>query len=312
MTVYISDCGGVIGPPLVRWLLEHSTAAIVGTNTDHENMGHLLAASRFRFYVVADRDDSKLLRRVTEHPDVVVVLSAVERPGDDSVHIRNRAELVQTCAEIGARLVYVTSDWGDGVEDIPADAPLSVVIRAEAERETRQLIQSYGTADLSYVVLQVFDVLDNQLEARPVRHSPPLLETVKRAIRERNAPEIPLDPEDLVPRTFTSVDEVAEGVGLAILADGEMLSGRVLDIAHPDNSASLVDVAGMALDRVAQHRPGDPLPVLQPPPDRGSPPPARRPDSALAQSLLDWRPRRSLRDIVDAAVRRIIEETRGR
>ena len=69
MTVYISDCGGVLGPPLVRWLLEHSGAAIVGTNSDHENMGPLLTASRFRFYVVADRDDSALLRRVSDHPD---------------------------------------------------------------------------------------------------------------------------------------------------------------------------------------------------------------------------------------------------
>ncbi|MCA9850188.1 MAG: NAD(P)-dependent oxidoreductase, partial [Dehalococcoidia bacterium] len=144
MTVYISDCGGVLGPPLVRWLLEHSGAAIVGTNSDHENMGPLLTASRFRFYVVADRDDSALLRRVSDHPDVVVVLSAVERPGEDSIHTRNRADLVQSCAEIGARLVYVTPEWGDGVDDVPADAPLTRVIRAEAERETREL-----TVDMS-------------------------------------------------------------------------------------------------------------------------------------------------------------------
>src|SRR5690606_4305605 len=144
-------------------------------------MGPLLAASRFRFYVVADRDDSNLLRRVSDHPDVVVVLSAVERPSDDSVHIRSRAELVESCAEIGARLIYVTPEWGDGVEDRPPDASLSRVIRAEAERDTRELILSYGTDRLSWVVLQVFDVLDSRLQARPVRNSPPLLETLTEA-----------------------------------------------------------------------------------------------------------------------------------
>lgn len=313
MTVYISDCGGVLGPPLVRWLLEHSTAAIVGTNSDHENMGPLLAASRFRFYVVADRDDSALLRRVSDHPDVVVVLSAVERPGDDSVHTRNRADLVQSCAEIGARLVYVTPEWGDGVEDIPADASLSRVIRAEAERETRELILSYPADRLRYVVLQVFDVLNERLEARPIRQSPPLMERVVRAVREHSAGEIQLDPEDLVPRTFAYADEVAECIGLAVLADAEEVDGQVIDVSEPANVASLADVARAALERVARHRPGEERPTLVPPSsgDDGVTStfrPERRPEPSRARALLDWRARRPLRDIIDAGVRRLIEE----
>ncbi|MCK9494994.1 MAG: NAD(P)-dependent oxidoreductase [Dehalococcoidia bacterium] len=310
MTVYISDCGGVLGPPLVRWLLEHSEAAIVGTNTDHENMGPLLAASRFRFYVVADRDDSTLLRRVSDHPDVVVVLSAVERPSDDSVHIRSRAELVESCAEIGARLIYVTPEWGDGIEDIPPDSSLSRVIRAEAERDTRELILSYGTDRLSWVVLQVFDVLDSRLQARPVRHSPPLLETLTHALRERSSWEVALDAEDLVPRVFTYVDEVAECIGRAVLADGNTLNGQVVDVGHPANVASLAEVGQLALGRAAQHRPGEEVPTLAPPADRPPLPAAPEVNISRAQMLLDWHARRTLRDIVDSGVRRLIEETR--
>ena len=309
MAVYISDCGGVLGPPLVRWLLEHSGAAIVGTNSDHENMGPLLTASRFRFYVVADRDDSALLRRVSDHPDVVVVLSAVERPGEDSIHTRNRADLVQSCAEIGARLVYVTPEWGDGVDDVPADAPLTRVIRAEAERETRELILSYPADRLRYVVLQVFDVLNDRLEARPIRHSPPLMERVVHAVRGRDAGEIQLDPEDTIPRTIAYADEVAECIGLAVLADADRLDGQVIDVSHPGNTASLAEVAQMALDRVGRQRPGESAPtLLSPPAPADSSLSIRLPDASRAQALLDWRARRSLRDIVDAGVRRLVED----
>lgn len=313
MTVYISDCGGVLGPPLVRWLLEHSGAAIVGTNTDHKNMGPLLTASRFRFYVVADRDDSALLRRVSDHPDVVVVLSAVERPGDDSVHTRNRADLVQSCAEIGARLVYVTPEWGDGVEDIPADATLSRVIRAEAERETRELILSYPADRLRYVVLQVFDVLNDRLEARPIRHSPPLMERVVNLVRDHEGRGVQLDVEDTIPRTFAYADEVAECIGLAVLADPDRLDGQVIDVSHPGNAASLAEVAQMALDRVARQRPGEAIPVLlAPTAPVDTALSIRLPDSSRAQALLEWRARRSLRDIIDAGVRRLVEDQPAR
>lgn len=309
MTVYISDCGGVLGPHLVRWLLDHSMAAIVGTNTDHENMGGLLTASRFRFYVVADRDDSNLLRRVSDHPDVVVVLSAVERAGDDSVHIRNRADLVQSCAEIGARLVYVTPEWGDGVDNLPPDASLSRVIRAEAERETRELIQSYPADQLSYTVLQVYDVLNDRLEARPIRRSPPLMESLTQAVIDQVPRAIPLDAEDLIPRYFTYAEEVAECIGLAVLADADDLDGQVIDVSNAANSASLADVARSTLERVGRHRPAEALPVLIEPetaPDPGMR--VRTPDTTRAQVLLDWRARRSLRDIVDAGVRRLVED----
>ena len=310
MTVYISDCGGIVGPPLVRWLLDHSTASIVGTNTDHENMGHLLAASRFRFYVVADRDDSTLLRRVSDHPDVVVVLSAVERPPDDSAHTRNRADLVRSCAEIGARLVYVTPEWGDGVEDLAADATLSQVIRAEAERDTRELILSYAPEELRYTVLQVFDVLNDRLEARPIRHSPPLLENVAHAVRDRAPREIQLDVEDLIPRTFTHVEEVAECIGLAVLGESAYLDRQAIDVGHPGNTAALADVARAAIERAARHRPSDALPILLPPaPTPDVIPPARRPDPTQAQVLLEWRAQRPLQDIVDTGVRRLVEDS---
>jgi len=312
-TVYISDCGGILGPPLVRWLLEHSTASIVGTNSDHENMGHLLAASRFRFYVVADRDDSTLLRRVSDHPEVVVVLSAVERPADDSVHTRNRADLVRSCAEIGARLVYVTPEWGDGVEEIAPDASLSRVIRAEAERDTRELILSYPADKLSYVVLQVFDVLNDQLEVRPIRRTPPLMELVTGAIRNHVDRPIQLDAEDLVPRVLTHVEEVAECIGLAVLGDAAQLDGQAIDVAHPGNTGALADVARSVLERAERHRPGESLPALLPP-DRAPSviPPARRPDPARANALLGWRARRPLQDIVDTAVRRLVEDSPNR
>lgn len=313
MTVYVSDCGGILGPPLVRWLLEHSTASIVGTNSDHENMGHLLAASRFRFYVVADRDDSTLLRRVSDHPDVVVVLSAVERPADDGVHTRNRADLVRSCAEIGARLIYVTPEWGDGVEDMSPDASLSHVIRAEAERDTRELILSYPADKLSYVVLQVFDVLNDRLEVRPIRHSPPLMEVVTGGIRSRSDRPIQLDVEDMVPRTFTHVDEVAEGIGLAVLGDGAQLDGQAIDLAQPGNSSALADVARAVLDRAQRHRPGEPLPtLLQPESSQLLVPTSRHPDPSRAQALLGWRAHRPLRDIVDAAVRQLVEDPPNR
>lgn len=311
-TVYISDCGGILGPPLVTWLLEHSTVSIVGTNSDHENMGHLLAASRFRFYVVADRDDSTLLRRVSDQPEVVVVLSAVERPADDSIHTRNRADLVRSCAEIGARLIYVTPEWGDAVEDIGPDASLSRVIRAEAERDTRELILSYPADKLSYVVLQVFDVLNDRLEVRPIRRSPPLLEVVTGAVRNHLDWPIQLDAEDLAPRTLTHAEEVAECIGLAILGDAAQLDGQAIDVAHPGNTAALAEVARSVLERAERHRPGQSLPTLvspENPPSVISPP--RRPDPTRANALLGWRARRPLLDIVDAAVRRLVEDSPG-
>jgi nucleoside-diphosphate-sugar epimerase len=313
MTVYVSDCGGILGPPLVQWLLEHSTASIVGTNSDHENMGPLLAASRFRFYVVADRDDSTLLRRVSDHPDVVVVLSAVERPADDGVHTRNRADLVRSCAEIGARLVYVTPEWGDGVGDVGPDASLTQVIRAEAERDTRELILSYPPDKLSYVVLQVFDLLNDRLEVRPIRQSPPLMEVVTGSIRSRTDGSIQLDVEDLVPRTFTHVDEVAEGIGLAVLGDGSQLDGQAIDLAHPGNSSALADMAQAVIDRAQRQRPGEPLPSLvQPESSQLIVPTSRHPDPARAYALLGWRAQRPLRDIVDAAVRQLVEDPTNR
>lgn len=312
-TVYISDCGGILGPPLVRWLLENSTASIVGTNSDHDNMGHLLAASRFRFYVVADRDDSTLLRRVSDHPEVVVVLSAVERPADDSVHTRNRADLVRSCAEIGARLVYVTPEWGDGVEDIAPGASLSRVIRAEAERDTRELILSYPPDKLSYVVLQVFDVLNEQLDVRPIRRTPQLMELVTGAIRNHLDSEVRLDTEDILPRTLTHVEEVAECIGLAVLGDASQLDGQAIDVAHPANAGTMAEVARAVLERAERYRPGDTLPNLLPPESPPSfIPPARRPDPTRANALLGWRARRPLRDIVDAAVRRLVEDATSR
>lgn len=309
MTVYISDCGGILGPPLVRWLLEHSTAAIVGTNSDHENMGPLLGAERFRFYVVTGPDDSNLLRRVSDHPDVVVVLSAVERPADEAAHIRHRAELVQSCVEIGARLIYVTPEWGDG-EELPPDAPLSQVIRAEAERETRSLILSYPPEVLPYVVLQVFDVINDRLEARPLRRTPSLLQSVTAGVRDRAATDILLDDEDVVPRFFTHVEEVAECIGRAVIVEASAVDGRVIDVSHPDNRAAEADVASMVLDRVRQERPGEPLPRLAPPGVAPAIEPAA-PDPVPAQTILEWRARLTLRDIVDRGVRRLVEQEGG-
>lgn len=270
----------------MRWLLEHSTASIVGTNSDHENMGQLLAASRFRFYVVADRDDSTLLRRVSDQPEVVVVLSAVERPAEDSVHIRNRADLVRSCAEIGARLVYVTPEWGDRVEDVPPDASLSHVIRAEAERDTRELILSYPSEKLSFVVLQVFDLLNDELEVRPVRRKPQLMEMVTGAIRSRFDHAIQLDPEDVQTRTFTHVDEVVEAIGLAVVGDAAQLDGQAIDVANPRNSGALANIARAVIDGVGELRPSGALPELLPPQSPPSPIPPRRPDPSRANALL--------------------------
>lgn len=338
--VFIMDCGGVLGPPLIRWLLQHMDAAIVGSGSNHERLAALLEEPRFSFYTLDGQQEPALVSSLVEHADIVVDLSPVERPLNERLtatelqeELRVRTELVRLCSELGRRLVHVSSAevygnrWPTRVGSGPLtdadrqvredEAPLvsgpvgDEELAASHERMTQHLIYTYGeTESLDYTILRLFDVLGDRLEMLPRADPTWPVAQVRDAIVAREARTVRLQPEDLYVRTLVYVEDAAEAVGLAIRNDQSRASGEVLNVGEPANRVSRDDLARLVLERYREQfwDGRSPLPLIADSDvavaDRNLH--LRLPSIEKAVRLLGWRPRWSLLAAVDAALETLL------
>ncbi len=307
MHVLVTDCGGLIGPSLIRWLLANSDAVVVGTNERHERLSDLLEAPRFTFYVAASGEYDALARDLLDHTDVVVSLAAVEYANALSpAATEARADLIRSCAALKARLIYVTTaEAATGVSD-GLSQPASGLATPRLSGETERLIVAHGTIDqLDYVIVRTFGIITDHLDIIPASQGGGVLTRLRRALLGRNPAEIPIEAADRIPRAFVALDDAAEWLGRLVLDQGERTTREVLDLACPANSASPADVAQIALARFsARHWNGrDPLPRLARQDVSGDPVPSTpAPDTAKAVRLVGWRPHRPLNDVIDVAI----------
>lgn len=330
------DCGGVLGPPLIRWLLGHTDAAIVGSGRHHERLAALLEEPRFSFYTLDGQQEPALVSSLVEHADIVVDLSPVERPLNGRLsatelqeELRVRTELVRLCAELGRRLVHVSSAevyghrWPTRVGSGPVtdadrqvredEAPLvsgpvgDEELAASHERMTQHLIYTYGeTESLDYTILRVFDLLGERLETLPDLGSSAPLAQVRDALLARDGRTVRVEPEDLYVQTLVYVEDAAEAVGLVIRDDRARTSGEVMNIGDPANRVSPDDLARFVIERYRQKfwDGRSRLPTIADVDiavaDRNLR--LRLPSIEKAVRLVGWRPRWSLPAAVDATL----------
>lgn len=330
------DCGGVVGPPLIRWLLAHTDAAIVGSGRHHERLAALLEEPRFSFYTLDGHEEPALVSSLVENTDIVVDLSPLEQPVHDRLsaselqeELRARTELVRLCADLGRRLVHVSSAevyghrWPTPVSPGPVtdadrqiredEAPLvsgpvgDEELAVSHERMTQHLIYTYGeTESLDFAILRVFDVLGDRLETLPSNGGSLPIMAVRDALLTRDGRTVEMAPEDQYVRTLVFVEDVAEAVGLVVQNEGASATGAVLNVGDPSNRVSPADLARMVLERYQEHfwDGRSPLPTLAEPDievaDRYLY--LRLPSIDKAVRLVGWRPRWTLSAAVDAAL----------
>ncbi len=338
------DCGGVLGPPLIRWLLAHSDTAIVGGGSNHERLADLLGEPRFSFYTLDGHQDSDLVASLIENADTVVDLSPLEQPirehpsvAELEDQLRVRTEIVRLCADRGRRLVHVSSaevyghGWPLAVRAGPTtdadrqvredEAPLvsgpvgDEHLAAAHERMTQHLIYTYGQREaLDFVILRVFDVLGELLECLPDRERPTPLAQVLGALSTGEGGTVRLEPADLYVRTVVYARDAAEAVGLVVEDQDGRTSGEVLNIGDPANRVSPADLARRTLGRYRdRYWDGEsPLPRLAETDVVVADPEAqlRLPSVEKAVRLVGWRPRWALSDAIDAALTALFGEPR--
>lgn len=335
------DCGGVLGPPLIRWLLDHTDAAIVGGGRSHEALASLLGEPRFSFYTLDGYQESGLVSTLIENADTVVDLGPLEQPVSEhpstaelEEELRVRTEIVRVCAERGRRLVHVSSAevygrrWPLPVGPGPItdadrqvredEAPLvsgpvgDEDLSAAHERMTQHLIYTYGeTEALDFVILRVFDVLGEHLETLPERERRHPVSAIRDALLTGEARTVRLEPEDLYVRTLVYAVDAAEAIGMVVDDEQGHTAGEVLNIGDPANRVSPGDLARLVLARYRErHWDGrSALPRIAEVEVSVADPQAqlRLPSLEKVVRLVDWRPRWSLPDAIDAALAGLFE-----
>lgn len=334
MRIYIVDCGGAVGPPLIRWILDHSDAVIAGSDDRHERLADLLGVPRFNFYVMDAVADPATAEDFVRRADLVIDLRSLERPpvlhDMEALDRSLRSSwLPAVSAAAGTRLVYVSNDRvydrmapsPDGARSgaarraaaplVEDDAPLlsshlgdaPAALARTYDAVCQQLIHAYGRVEgLDFTIVRAFDALGESLEwvGMPDAGLP---SRMHRALRAGIDAEVHASPEDLQVRAFVPVQDVAEGIGLVTMDATGRSSGLAFNIASPQNTSSALEVAELERQRFQEHLwdGRSPLPHVAagaPQPDR----PVRLPSIERARRLLGWEPRITLAEAVDSAL----------
>ncbi len=336
MRIFIIDCGGVLGVPLIRWLLDHSDASMVGSDRYHERLAELLRVPRLTYYAVGEQEEPELLRELITNSDAVVDLSAIEQRNGDLETVTELQEKLtrqtaraRECRDANVPLIHVSSAdvYGPNVrtmrgrrqEDQPLHEDEALMIadpvdpiesaRQNSERMIQQLIYAYGTSgDLDYAVLRIFDTLGPELDVLPIRTSQPLLAQVRDVLLQGEGGALTVNRDDRRIRTFTYVDDVAACIGLMALDPVARASRQVVNVGNPENQESAVGLARRLVDRY-EERVG--AGAYQRPTFHDFGPSGtdrlRAPSIERARELLGWTPRWSLDEMIDAVLDRLIE-----
>lgn len=334
MRIYIVGCGGAVGPPLIRWILDHSDAVIAGSDDRHERLADLLGVPRFNFYVMNVASDPATAQEFVRRADLVIDLRSLERPPQLS-QMAELDEALRTnwlpavSAASGTRLVYVSNDrvydravvLSDGPRSSPSRRSTAALVEDEApllsSQQTdaralltrtfdalgQQLIHAYGRVQgLDYTIVRVVDALGESLEwvGMPDAGLP---SRMHRALRAGIDAEVRAAPEDREVRAFVPVQDVADGIGLVVMDTTGRSSGLAFNIAAPQNISSAVGLAELERQQFRERLwdGASPLPRVvdgQLPAER----PLRIPSIDRARRLLGWEPRLSLADAVELAL----------
>jgi nucleoside-diphosphate-sugar epimerase len=336
--IFIIDCGGVLGVPLIRWLLEHSDASMVGSDRYHERLAELLRLPRLTYYAFGEQEEPELLRELIANSDVVVDLSSIEQRnghletvGELQEKLRRQTSRARECRDANVPLIHVSSADvygpiepngrtmnGRGQEDQPLHEDEALMVadpvdriesaRQNSERMIQQLIYAYGTSgDLDYAVLRIFDTLSSELDMLPIRSTQPLLTQVRNVMLRGEGGALTVNRDDRRIRTFVYVEDVAACIGQMALDPVARSSRQVVNVGNPANQDSAYGVAQRLLDRYEQRAGADAYvrPTFHQFGASGNDR-LRRPSIDRARELLGWEPRWSLDAMIDAILDRLI------
>src|SRR5690606_24563475 len=106
--IIILECGGVIGPSLIHWLLRNTDATLAGSDDRHERLDDLLGLPRFSYYAMAPRREPELLDRFIAGADAVIDLGAIDRRATAEEDV----EYLERRLDIGAAVAWATAAAG--------------------------------------------------------------------------------------------------------------------------------------------------------------------------------------------------------
>jgi UDP-glucose-4-epimerase GalE len=314
LAILVTGGAGYIGSHAARALRQHGFDAIIYDNLSD---GHASLADGFEL-VVADIADREQLTRTMKRVDAIMHFAAFARVGESvqnpRIYFQNNAEaglmLLNTALDAGVRRFIFSSTCA--VYGVPAKVPIT-------EDTPRQPVNPYGTSKLffenaleaynqayglSYMSLRYFNAAGADESGEigelhdPESHLiPAALKAVTGELGELElfGDDYPT-PDGTCIRDYIHVNDLANAHVLALKRleagkDSAALNlGTGVGCSVKDVIAMVETVTGSKVPRrVAPRRPGDP--------------PALVADPSRAQALLQWKPTRSLKQIVETAWR---------
>jgi UDP-glucose-4-epimerase GalE len=314
LAILVTGGAGYIGSHAARALRQHGYEAII---YDNLSAGHAFLADGFEL-VVADIADREQLTRAMQRVDAVMHFAAFARVGESvlnpRIYFQNNAEaglmLLNTALDAGVRRFIFSSTCA--VYGVPAKVPIT-------EDTPRQPVNPYGTSKLfcenaleaydrayglRYMSLRYFNAAGADESGEigelhdPESHLiPAALKAVTGELGELElfGDDYPT-PDGTCVRDYIHVNDLANAHVLALKhleagKDSAALNlGTGVGCSVKEVIAMVEAVTGSKVPRrMAPRRPGDPPELVA--------------DPSCAQALLQWKPIRSLKQIVETAWR---------
>jgi len=267
--ILVTGGAGFIGSHLAERLLREGKRLAIVDNLDdyydpdlkRANLNEIKACGPYEFFAVDIRDAAKL-REVFEsfQPEVVVHLAA--RPGVRpsflhpdayvSVNVLGTARLLEISQQSGVRRfvfassssVYGGSNRAPFTEDACTTHPLSIYAATKVAGEAVAFTYSHAYA-LSVVCLRLFTVYGPRQR--------PDLAIRKFAGMIMEGKEVPLFGDGSLERDYTYIDDIVDGVLLALDAPGKFDVFN-LGNSRPVRIDEMVDILGRALEKPVRRK----------------------------------------------------------
>ncbi len=338
-TICILGCGGFIGSHLLERLLQHTSWYVYGIDRSDARIAHLLGHERLHFECM-DASCTDRVRPFIEKSDAVVSLIALCNPSLYNTVAREVIdanflqpyEIVKLCERTNTWLVHFSTSEVYG----KTPAALGVAAGSEPQREhdegllheehspciygnvqaqrwsyacAKQLLERTIYAmgkesGLPYTVVRPFNFLGPRMDYIPGIDG----EGIPRVLACFMEALLFQKPLQLVDggknrRVFTYIDDAIDAV-MCILQRPQQAMGEIFNIGHPDNEASIEELADMMIELYSRLRPeyagytftkewidagrfyGEGYEDSD----------QRRPDISKARTRLQWEPRTSLYD----------------
>ncbi|MGC2822332.1 MAG: UDP-glucose 4-epimerase GalE [Candidatus Sulfotelmatobacter sp.] len=312
MAILVVGGAGYIGSHVARTLRRHGYEAIL---YDNLCAGHAFLAHGFEL-VVADIADSEQLTKVMGRVDAVMHFAAFASVGESvqnpRIYFRNNAEgglnLLNMALDAGVRRFIFSSTCA--VYGVPGKVPIT-------EDTPRQPVNPYGTSKLFFEnALEAYDRAYG-LRYMSLRYFNAAGADESGEIGELHDPETHLIPAALKAVTgergelelfgddYPTPDGtcVRDYIHVNDLADAHVLALKHLEAGNHSAALNLGTGVGCSVKEVitaVEEVTGSKVPRRMGPRRPGDPP-ALVADPARAQALLHWKPKRSLREIVETA-----------